>query len=552
MIDPTPQVKVATPSVERLEAQTVGKVVPNRPTVQIQPLDPPKTSAFGRFFKWFTSWKMVRTLLWILHVAVVVAIVYGLWYVNNHYHLETDLLSPFPRLHPYWLPLLFVLVYAGAWFGYWFFKLLTDARSGEYPDIDDAWAEGLAALEHAGIDPREVPLFLVVGTPQTSPADFFAATKLPFAIRAEPRRDDSPVKVYATREAAFVTCEGASALARLAVLLAARRRAAKVASDRPGFTDLGPVNLLDTPAAPADVMAGEPRITGPAADTPAAPAQADEWLPTADVTGTAALASDERDRYAARLKYLCRLIAERRLPYCPVNGIIWLVPAAATESESLADQTATACRADFVAAEVGLQVFCPSAVVVCDAQELTGFSDLLRGLPEPLTRERLLGRSFPLIPGVTPDQQPGVLFSGIDWVARHLVPAVAFQRFGSEAEGNGERWSAANARVWALTAELYERRSAIVRLLGQGVADGLSRPPMLAGAYLAGTGPDERDQAFAAGVVQQLLAMQNTVSWTETAIAEETDYRRMTIIGYAATAVLVIAVVVFGYATWWR
>ena len=38
------------------------------------------------------------------------------------------------------------------------------------------------------------------------------------------------------------------------------------------------------------------------------------------------------------------------------------------------------------------------------------------------------------------------------------------------------------------------------------MADGSTRPPMLAGAYLAGTGPDEQDQAFATGVVQQLLA----------------------------------------------
>ena len=46
------------------------------------------------------------------------------------------------------------------------------------------------------------------------------ATKLPFTVRAEPRRGDAPVRVYATREAMFVTCEGASVLARLAELLA--------------------------------------------------------------------------------------------------------------------------------------------------------------------------------------------------------------------------------------------------------------------------------------------------------------------------------------------
>ena len=506
-----------------------------------------------RFYRWLTSWKVVRVLLWVLHALVVAAIIYGLWYVNDRYKLETDLLSPFPRLHPYWLPLLFVLVYAGAWLGYWFFKLLTDPRSGRFPDIDDAWAEGLAALDAAGIDPREVPLVLVVGSPQTGPADFFAATKLPFAVRAEPRRADAPVKVYATREAVFVTCEGASALARLSMLLAARRRPVAAPTDRLAGAGLVEVNLLDSPEFPAEVVPGDPRITGPAAaDAPTAKPVADDWLPSPAVAGAAGLATDERDRLAARLNYLCSLIGERRRPFCPANAVVWLLPVAGTDSVAVADETAAACRADFLAAEAGLQVYCPSAAVVCDAQNLTGFRDLLRGLPESLARERLLGRSFPLVPGVPPNERPGVLHGGIDWVARHLVPGVAYQRFGSEAEGNGDRWSAANARLWGLTAELYDRRAALTRLLGQGVADGSARPPMLAGAYLAGTGPDEQDQAFAAGVVQQLLALQNHVAWTPAAEAEERDYRRMTAVGYAATFVLVVAVAAFGYSTWWR
>ena len=65
-------------------------------------------------------------------------------------------------------------------------------------------------------------------------------------------------------------------------------------------------------------------------------------------------------------------------------------------------------------------------------------------------------------------------------------------------------------------------------------------------------GPDEQDQAFAAGIVQQLLSLQNNVCWTDAAIAEERDYRRMTAVGYAAILVLVIAVAAFAYATWAR
>ena len=499
---------------------------------------------FSRFFKWLVSRPVLRFVVMLLIVVFVVLIVLGLWSINYRYRLETELLSPFPEAHPFWLPLLFVLLLTGAILAWNFFKLLTDPKTGEFPDIEDAWRDGLLALGKAGIDPSEVPLFLVIGKPATSSADFFAATKLPLAVRAEPRRADAPIQVYATRTAVFVTCEGACVSARLADLLAKQMATVTAAPT-------GPVNLLDAPDYPADVIGGEP--PPPMIDTtsPGSTALDDGW-PPAPGGGNSGLPTDEVERFAARLKYLCQLIAERRRPYCPANGIAWLLPVVGTESDELADQVAAATRADLLAAEAGLQVYCPNVAIVCDAQQLTGFKDLLRGLPEPMARERLLGRSFPLVPGVPAEQVPATLFGGIDWVARHLVPGVVFQRFGSEAEGNGERWSGPNARLWALTAELYSRRGALTQLLGQGLGDAATRPPMLAGAYLAGTGSDEQEQAFAGGAVQQLLTLQNNVAWTAAAESEERDYHRMAAIGYAALFLLVMAVAAFAYLTWWR
>src|SRR3954470_17804327 len=188
-----------------------------------------------RFFNWLTSRKVVIVLLWILHALIVVLLTLALYGINRRSHLETDLLSPFPELHAYWLPLLFLLMYVGAWFGYWFFRLLTDPRDGSHPDIDDAWTAGLRALNAAGIDPTEVPLFVVVGKPRTDLADFFAATKLPFAVRAEPRTPGAPVQVYATHDAVFVVCPGASVLCRLADIFIAEAKAAVPAPPPAGF-----------------------------------------------------------------------------------------------------------------------------------------------------------------------------------------------------------------------------------------------------------------------------------------------------------------------------
>lgn len=498
---------------------------------------------FTRFYRWLVSRPVLRVVVWALHALVVVLIVLALYAINRRYHLETELLSPLPGLYPYWLPLLFLLMYAGAWLGYWFFRLLTDPRDGTHPDIDDAWEAALTALDAAGIDPAAVPLFVVIGKPRTDLADFFAATRLPFAVRAEPRADGAPVQVYATRDAVFVACPGASVLCRLADIFVREAKAAEPPLPPAGF------DLLDSPARPLDVAAGDAPVVVP--EVGAARLDAlDEWLPLPGVSDVPSVPADEAERLAARLKYLCRLVAERRRPFCPANGIVWLIPIAGTATQAIADRTAGAVALDRAAAEAGLQVHCPAAAVVCDAQDLPGFRDLLRGLPEPLARERLLGRSFPLVPAVPAEKRPEVLFNGIDWVARSLLPGVAYQRFGSEAEGNGERWSAANGRLWLLLCELHARRAALVRLIGQGIADGGDRPPMLSGAYLAGTGPAEQDQAFVTGVVKQLIGLQNNVGWTAAALAEERDYRRMTAVGYATAAALVIAVGAFAYLSW--
>jgi hypothetical protein len=500
---------------------------------------------FKSIWTFLTSRNLWKVVLWILCVILVMGIIVGLYFINSYYHLETELLSPFPQLHKFWLPLLFILVLVGVVLGWWFIKLLTDPRDGRYPDIDAAWSDGQKALNAAGIDPSEVPLFVVVGKPKSGTEDFFAASKLPFAVRAEPRTPGAPIQIYATREAVFVACEGASVLARLADEFSARK---PVHIAPP---PVGGVDLLDSPTRPLDVLAGEP---GPPAVSNESASmthqELEDTLPRPGSGEIPSVPSDEVKRLASRLKYLCRLLAERRRPYCPANGLVWLLPVAGTESDAAADQSAVAARADQLAAEEGLQVYCPAVAVVCDVQELPGFRDLLRGLPEALTRDRLLGRSFPLVPGVPATDRPAILYAGFDWVARSLVPGVVYQRFGTEAEGNGERWSTANARLWQMMDALHSRRNAITRLVGQGIVDGNDRPPMLAGIYLAGTGPDERDQAFASGVIQQLFSLQNNVGWTSKAIAEETDYVRMAAVGYAAALVLLIAVVTFGYTTW--
>jgi len=466
-----------------------------------------------------------RVLLWVLHVLIVLLIVVGLWYVNHHYKLGETLLSPFPQLHAVWLPLLFLLLYAGGWFAWWFFRLIADGPRGSHPDLDAAWGEVKARLATAGIDWKTTPVFLVLGRPKTDAADFFAATGVPFAVR----HDNGVLGVYATREAIYLVASGASVLSKFA-----------------GLGD--PVTPVEQPkAVPLLTVEPDPNadLLAEFAPPPVPPARdAADWLPKPAAPARTELSDEQVKAERERLVYVCKLLGSIRRPLCPANGVVWLLPFRSTDGMVSAAATAAACRADLQALETGLQLDLPMAAVFTDAQELQGFRELIGGLPTAARTDRLFGRSFPLVPNVPADARHGMMLSGLEWVAGRLVPALLYQRFGAAPILEEA------ARLWRLLDDLFARREAVARVVSQGLLSRPNRPAMLSGVYFAGTGPDAGDRAFAAGVLAELRLSQNLVAWTEAASADERDCRRTAVVGYVAIVLAAIALGVFGWWTW--
>jgi hypothetical protein len=469
--------------------------------------------------------KARRVLWWVAHVLLVLLVVALLWFVNYRFKLGETLLSPFPLLHAVWLPLLFLLLYAGAWFAWWFFRLIADGPRGNHPDIDSAWADIRARLSAAGIELNTTPVFLVLGRPKTDAADFFAATAVPFAVR----HDAGALAVFATREAVYLVATKASVLSK--------------------FTGLGdavvPVEVpKEASLLTADIEPPGELLAATALVPVTATRDVSDWLPAPAAPVRTDLSAEQIAAERERLVYVCKLLAAARRPLCPANGVIWLLPFRSTDSPVSASATAAACRADLDALETGLQLDCPMAAVFTDAQDLQGFRDLVSGLPPGVRTERLFGRSFPLVPNVPPDARHGMILSGLEWVAGKLVPALLYQRFGAGPSPEEA------ARLWRLLDDLFARREAVARVVSQGLLSRPHRPAMLSGVYFAGTGPDAADRAFAAGVLAELRLSQNLVAWTETATADERDTRRTATVGYVAIVLAAVALVVFGWWTW--
>ena len=120
-----------------------------------------------------------------LHVLMLVAILACLAFLN--WALDLDKLLPvrWALLRYGWAPLLFLLIYVMMWLGWWLWKLLQpEEETSDFPDIDEAWAEAVKALEQGNIDITEVPLFLVVGKSAAPEEAMFAAAQLNLTIVA--------------------------------------------------------------------------------------------------------------------------------------------------------------------------------------------------------------------------------------------------------------------------------------------------------------------------------------------------------------------------------
>jgi hypothetical protein len=185
--------------------------------------------SLAQLFIWpvakLSGMKSVRQVVrWSLHFLILGATLGLLWYINYAWELDKALRVPVATLRHAWLPLLFLLSYFTAWCTWWLWRLvMAEDRPSDFPDIDAAWHEAVAALEKANINLTQLPLFLVVGRPAETEAAFFSATQLPFTHPQIPRDPNAPLHVQVAAEGIFVTCPGASLLGAQTKLLAADR-----------------------------------------------------------------------------------------------------------------------------------------------------------------------------------------------------------------------------------------------------------------------------------------------------------------------------------------
>jgi type VI protein secretion system component VasK len=303
-------------------------------------------------------------------------------------------------------------------------------------------------------------------------------------------------------------------------------------------------NLL-AEAAPASAAVAE--LPAPASEPGAMP-----WMAEGHLRMPALLnRTEETEKYQRRLRYLMRCINRDRAPYCPLNGVILLLPFAALANDEDVSQIASVCQADLRVLRESARTRCPVFLLVADLETAPGYP-ALRECLDLDRRLRLFGQDLPLIPDLKPEELPGMIAGSL----RHFTQALThwiFRLFRVEKSGLEQAAAAiaANGQLFELLGTIRHRAPGLERILTRLIT---ADPPlefMVGGFYLAATGSNpERDQAFVPGVFQHLVQHQNAVAWTQDALDEEADYRRWTVYGYAALAIFCIAVTVIIYGRW--
>jgi IcmF-related N-terminal domain len=531
---------------------------------------------FGLLLPMFARSRDVRgmspTWRWIIHITLFVILLVALTLIFNLTGLRT-LISPGGTgwVRATWPSLLVLALYTLCWIGWWIYQILMEPPPvSQFPDIDAAWEDALRALDSAGIDLTEAPLFLIIGRPEASEEGLFEASQISLTVNFAPRRTDAPLHVYAQREGIYLTCAGASTLGHQAALLAGE-------AQLPSSGGRAGASRYDD-----DRSFGGETFGGQTND----PREIDKWMKVKDVInraraqgrGPSELTPEERrelevleekagggvaternrpllhqnsavvENYAARFRHLCRLVVRDRRPFCPVNGMLILLPLAATDSDELAGEVGACIQDDLAIARAELRVNCPVFTVMSDLEKVPGYVELTTRLPKQALSQRV-GQRFPFAPEVAPEEIPGHIEGAVRHIGDSFFPNLVSTLW--RIEDTPQLESAVthdNVQLFRFLSDIRERQRRLARINARALARDLSDGPlMFGGCYLAGTKRGGGvNPAFVRGIFQRLAKHQEDVSWNRAALADDSKSERVATIGYSLLALLVGAFILVG------
>jgi hypothetical protein len=247
------------------------------------------------------------------------------------------------------------------------------------------------------------------------------------------------------------------------------------------------------------------------------------------------LSQVEVDLANRRLEYLCGLITTARGEYCPINGMLLVLPLAwaGLTPGSDTDRITRSAREDVETAYRAFGLAFPTTVAITGFEKTSGLRQFVeRGMRlNSKFLDSRAGSKFP--PGAAIDETSArwVIDAGVQWF-RDWCYSLFSQNLSDTTNG----------LLYRLLCELQTRRDPLIRQL-QLTFEGVSgaEAARLAGVYYCAAGRSERDRAFVQGIFRKLVDAQDDVAWTEDRLKTDSRRRSLAVAGLAAAVALIAA-----------
>ncbi|HTN00439.1 MAG TPA: hypothetical protein VL132_01100 [Planctomycetaceae bacterium] len=501
--------------------------------------------------------RLSPTVYRIIHYAFIIGATLLLAYYSTRFIPESRVPISHWFVQRYYIAIQFVLFYL-------FVRLLIAgvllflARDvSEFEDIDRAWEAGVEALAREGFDLQWLPVFLVSGATPEQSKSLFEGSRLTWKVNTAGDDPQAALTFHACDEALFICLNDVGAMSR---------QLRKTAASRPGVS---PAAVHANPAVQSTLRPGQIQaaveqtrrpdqiqsamgqtlppgaIKGAVAQAGHAPLTggSSETLRPGAIAGIVGAAStapaparpvlleklsqQELLDNRRRLDYFCeRLVAERGA-YCPVNGLLQVIPLRWTQSTAYEPLFASIGQ-DLQTLHDGLHLQFPVVCLHAGLEEVIGSAQFLdRG--RQMDARFLDSRAGSRYPAGLPIDDKSTLWvveRGLlwfrDWVYAEFAKNLA---------------SPQNRQLYQFLCALSDRRERLARELRSAMGEmHLRLPVRLSGCYFAATGADASRQAFVHGVMQRLMGEQNDVAWLPEWRAR--DQRRLWLTGVFALLTL--------------
>ncbi|MBP86814.1 MAG: hypothetical protein CMJ64_08865 [Planctomycetaceae bacterium] len=439
---------------------------------------------------------------------------------------------------------------------FFWLRLWLEGDVSRFPDIDEAWNEGLAALQEQSLDIGSAPLFLVLGLPDEKTCkSLFAASGMDLMVRDVPQ-GRPPLRWYADENAVYLVCLDSARLSKLHTF------GGNVGRPSPGQSEIRSTMQPSGDVRGTMVAGGSIRDSAaPAADyddapdagamirgtlIPGAAAGGGGASAPAPSSGSSMLSRQDAENQTERLEYVCELLSRARTPVCPLNGVLVAVPLRSVQSVMIAKDIPGAARSDLDTIRNVTKLRAPVTVMVAGMEAESGFCELVRRVGTTKAKANRFGKGFNVWNPPT-EENMDAFSSHACGAFEDWVYSLFREREGLSKPGN--------AKLYTLLCKIRSQLRARLRsvlLHGFSFSHGDKKkediPLLFNGCYFTATGDTPDRQAFVKNVFEKMIDLEEELEWMPEAIREDDRYHQLAQIGMFIDAVLVLGIV--GMLVW--